>query len=260
MSAARVREALGETPASVPSGNRGARGRVAWVAAGTGRTGGAECCAPRPARFQRRPRLTSGEAALRARLRRPRRAGTSIVAGAEADRSHAAGVHVRHQIGFLSWGAGSRSSGFWAGRLRRKGSRDELACPPRGQTNIGGQRMTGPQRRPASLRAFPELGLVMRWPGEPPVSTVLRSGTERNVEASRRSGSSAASEWSGVGAKQKPTSQAPWEPRQGSSFSRCYARPSEPASDGRVKSWTLARRSFGVASCPGARGRVVRSG
>ena len=141
MSAARVREALGETPASVPSGNRGARGRVAWVAAGTEQDwrrgmlrppscsvpaasqanlvcgtgaggsrrdsrfravgeswgagargpgspqeraglGGAECCAPRPARFQRRPRLTSGEAALRARLRRPRRAGTSIVAGA----------------------------------------------------------------------------------------------------------------------------------------------------------------------------------
>ena len=56
---------------------------------------------------------------------------------------------------------------FWllAGRLRREGGRDELACPARGQTNIGGQRMTRPQRRPASLRAFPELGLVMRWPG-----------------------------------------------------------------------------------------------
>ena len=25
--------------------------------------------------------------------------------------------------------------------------------------------MTRPQRRPASLRAFPKLGLVMRWPG-----------------------------------------------------------------------------------------------
>ena len=25
--------------------------------------------------------------------------------------------------------------------------------------------MTRPQRRPASLRVFPELGLVMRWPG-----------------------------------------------------------------------------------------------
>ena len=25
--------------------------------------------------------------------------------------------------------------------------------------------MNRPQRRPASLRAFPELGLVMRWPG-----------------------------------------------------------------------------------------------
>ena len=25
--------------------------------------------------------------------------------------------------------------------------------------------MTRPQRRPANLRAFPELGLVMRWPG-----------------------------------------------------------------------------------------------
>ena len=25
--------------------------------------------------------------------------------------------------------------------------------------------MTRPQRRPANLRAFPQLGLVMRWPG-----------------------------------------------------------------------------------------------
>ena len=25
--------------------------------------------------------------------------------------------------------------------------------------------MTRPQRRPANLRAFPRLGLVMRWPG-----------------------------------------------------------------------------------------------
>jgi len=110
---------------------------------------------------------------VRAVLRRTRRAGTSIVAGAEAERSHVAGVPVTHPLGFLSWGAGSRSSGFWPGRLRRKGSRDELACPARGQTNIGGQRMTGPQRRPASLRAFPELGPVTRWPGEPPVSAVF---------------------------------------------------------------------------------------
>ena len=62
-------------------------------------------------------------------------------------------------------GRGVAVSGFWTGRLRREGSRDELACPARGQTNFGGQRMTRPQRRPASLRAFPELGLVMRWPG-----------------------------------------------------------------------------------------------
>ena len=68
---------------------------------------------------------------------------------------------------------GPRCSGFWAGRPRREGSRDELACPTRGQTNFGGQRMTRPQRRPASLRAFPELGPVMRWPGEPPVSPVF---------------------------------------------------------------------------------------
>jgi len=44
---------------------------------------------------------------------------------------------------------GSRCSGFWAGRLGREGGRDELACPTRGQTDIGGRRMTGPQRRPA---------------------------------------------------------------------------------------------------------------
>ena len=37
------------------------------------------------------------------------------------------------------------------------------------------------------------------------------------------------------------------QPRQGSSISRCYARASERGfSDGRVKSWTLARRSLGA--------------
>ena len=61
---------------------------------------------------------------------------------------------VRAELRLAVWRAlfgsrGPRSSGFWAGRLRREGSRDELACPTRGQTNIGGQRMTGPQRRPA---------------------------------------------------------------------------------------------------------------
>lgn len=34
-----------------------------------------------------------------------------------------------------------------------------------GHADIGGRRMARPQRRPASLRAFPQLGLVMRRPG-----------------------------------------------------------------------------------------------
>ncbi len=46
----------------------------------------------------------------------------------------------------------------------------------RGETNIGGQRMTESQRRPASWRANPELRAVMRWPGESPVSAVSRGG------------------------------------------------------------------------------------
>ena len=127
MSAARVREALGETPASMPSGNRGARGRVAWVAAGTGRTGGAECCAPRPARFQRRPRLTSGEAALRARLRRPRRAGTSIVAGAMVPEVPPSGNRgARGRAPWLPNGRLARSAA-----LREGGGALDAACAGR---------------------------------------------------------------------------------------------------------------------------------
>ena len=40
---------------------------------------------------------------------------------------------------------GPRCSGFWAGRLRREGGRDELACPARGQTDFASS---------ASLPAF----------------------------------------------------------------------------------------------------------
>ena len=124
--------------------------------------------------------------------------------------------------------------------MSRKAKRSAL--PARGEADIGGQRMTRPQRRSANLRAFPELGLVMRWPGVRAALAFLAClAGFHDVERSEKS-----------------ASQAPWEPRQGSSFSRCYARPSEPASDGRVKSWTLARRSFGLASCPGPRWRAVR--
>ena len=49
--------------------------------------------------------LTLGAAGVRPVLRRPRRAGTSIVAVAEAGRSAAAGESLS---GFVSWGAGSR--------------------------------------------------------------------------------------------------------------------------------------------------------
>jgi hypothetical protein len=99
----------------------------------------------------------------------PASAGPAVLVQPESVRAE-----LRLAVWRASFGSrGPRCSGFWAGRLRREGSRDELACPTRGQTNIGGQRMTGPQRRPASLRAFPELGPVMRWPGKPPVSPVF---------------------------------------------------------------------------------------
>ena len=99
---------------------------------------------------------------------------------------------VRAELRLAVWRAlygsrGPRCSGFWAGRLRRKGSRDELACPTRGQTNIGGQRMTGPQRRPASLRVFPELGPVMRWPGNRLSRRFSRSGGQRSRREAARS-------------------------------------------------------------------------
>lgn len=78
--------------------------------------------------------------------------------------------------------------------------------------------MTGPQRRPATRGAFPEPGPVMRRPGGgSPVLAVSRSGAQWKADKS------------GV-----PLAE------QGSCFSRCYARPSELASAGRVKSRTLA--------------------
>ena len=41
--------------------------------------------------------------------------------------------------------------------------------------------MTGPQRRPASQRAFPELGPVMRWPGKSPVSAAFRQTLQSSM-------------------------------------------------------------------------------
>jgi hypothetical protein len=69
-------------------------------------------------------------------LRRPRRAGTSTVAGGETGRSHPAG--------YISSIMGRGVALFWLldGQAEEGGGRDELACPARGQTNIGGQRMT----------------------------------------------------------------------------------------------------------------------
>ena len=62
--------------------------------------------------------------------------------------------------------------------------------------------MTRPQRRPTSLRVFPELGLVMRWPGVRAALAFLaclagfheveRSGALGRLRAARR-GSAAAS-------------------------------------------------------------------
>ena len=102
---------------------------------------------------------------MRTVLRRPRRAGTSIVAGEEAGRSHAAGVlRSWHPVG------GRGGARCRAGRTKRRpglegggDGRDGVLCG--GHADIGGQRMTGPRRRPANLRAFPKLGPVMRWPG-----------------------------------------------------------------------------------------------
>ena len=95
--------------------------------------------------------------------------------------------------------AGSRFVGdagvalFWllARQAEEGGRKDELACPARGQTNFGGQRMTRPQRRPASLRAFPEPGLVMRWPGvaAPLAFIACLGGFVQRCRTERRSGS-----------------------------------------------------------------------
>ena len=59
---------------------------------------------------------------------------------------------------------------------------------------------------------------------------------------------------------EKPASQAPLRPRQGSRFSRCEARPSELASASRVKSATLARPSFGWLRVQGREGAISAPG
>ena len=97
-------------------------------------TSGVECGAPgrglretgqavRPSAEHGGPdvRLTLGAAGVRSVLRRPRRTGTSIVAGAEADRSPAGGVQVRRR--------GARGRAFWLldGQAEEGGRKDELA-------------------------------------------------------------------------------------------------------------------------------------
>ncbi len=67
---------------------------------------------------------------------------------------------------------GERSAKASAARGKWRGAGGVQSGRDRGQTDLGGQRMTRLRRRPASLRAFPELGLVMRWPGSPPGSPV----------------------------------------------------------------------------------------
>ena len=179
------------------------------VAAGTPGRRIAACGVPRPSSPRALPRArrcTAGTSPpppdRRPGRRHPRAANSApSCAGApwpgrQSARLSALSARSLAALGFVSWVAGPRCSGFWAGRLRRNGSRDELACPTRGQTNIGGQRMTGPQRRPASLRAFPKLGPMMRWPGKPPVSAVLCSGAEWSVGAGRRGAVRSVAEWS----------------------------------------------------------------
>ena len=51
--------------------------------------------------------------------------------------------------------------------------------------------MTGPQRRPATRGAFPELGPVMRWPGvaAPPAFLACLGGFAQRCVTERRTGS-----------------------------------------------------------------------
>jgi hypothetical protein len=64
--------------------------------------------------------------------------------------------------------------------------------------------MSATQRRPASLRAFPQLVAVMRWPGCSPVSRLSRADVKRERLRSLRSGRG-----SGTEARLQVGSQAP---------------------------------------------------
>jgi hypothetical protein len=83
---------------------------------------------------------------------------------------------LRHLV--ERWADGSRERGL-SQDARRGASRCRCAA------DIGGQRMTRPQRRPASLRAFPEPGLVLRWPG----AIACLGGFGQRCGTERRSGS-----------------------------------------------------------------------
>ncbi len=87
--------------------------------------------------------------------------------------------------------------------------------------------MTRPQRRSASLRAFPELGLVMRRPGvaAPPASIACLGGFHevRSGRGRRLAGQPSAVSWRGG-----------------------LPRPSEPVSDGRAQPTALGGRSCGL--------------
>ena len=102
--------------------------------------------------------------------------------------------------------------------------------------------------------AFLELVALVRWPG---FFAGFASFAERSVRAMERK---RRRERNGAGrvAQQKLAMPAPTGPRQGSSFSRCEARPSELASARRVKRWTHGAAGKSGLVVGGGVGRRVR--
>jgi hypothetical protein len=256
---------------------------VNWRGRGSWGTRGSRCCGFWLNRLRREGGRTSWPVEPEATLTSPQapvcQLFSTVLSRAES-----------WQSGALRLGrGGTRCPHFWTPGLRAwpwlKGGGVSLqakrgARVARGEADIGGQRMTRPQRRPASLRAFPELGPVMRWPGSPPVSAVFTKcraaeseggiahrarGQCRRVGflggavgvARGRGADRSVAEWSEVKSRRV---RRPGRPPSAVSWRGGLPRPSEPASDGRAQPTALGGRSSGLASCPGARGRAVRSG
>ena len=143
---------------------------------------------------------------------------------------------------------GPRCSGFWTGRLRREGSRDELACPARGQTDFA----QAPVCQPTALSSFCAEG----WQ-----SGALRLGRGgRGVLTSGRPGSAPGRDSRVEGQAVRPSAEPGW-PEVRLTWGPAYDQAAAEASE--LASVSVARTGdalAGVLACLAGFHEAERSG